>query len=196
MLAEVLALSWVDWVVTFTGIIYVILAAREQVSCWYWGMISCSFWAYADFSFYRLYADGVLQVFYALMSLWGLWQWKYGQKDQQELAISRMTRQEHLWVWGIGLLGGLLAGYFLGAYTNAAATYPDAITTVFAILTTILLIQKKLENWLYWLLIDFTYLFIYGSRGAYLFVLIMVIYLIVAVLGYKHWKERYVIAMT
>lgn len=191
MLQEILALGWVDWIVTITGIIYVVLAARENIWCWFWGGLSCSLWAYADFYLYQLYADGVLQIFYVLMSFWGLWQWKFSQKDQAPLPISRMTTREHIRMWIGGLGGGLVVGYFFGTYTDAAATYPDAITTVFAILTTILVVQKKLENWLYWILIDFTYLFIYGSRGAYLFVVIMLIYLFVAVYGYRNWKATY-----
>ena len=191
MLAQLLALSWVDWVVTITGINYVILAARENIWCWFWGFISCSLWAYADFAFYQLYADGVLQLFYAAMSVWGLWQWKYSTAGGKELPMSRMSNREHLWMIVLGLFGGLGAGYFLGTYTDAAATYPDAITTVFALLTTYLVIAKKIENWLYWIGIDSIYLFIYQSRGAYLFVFIMLIYLVVAIYGWRNWQQKY-----
>lgn len=191
MLEQLLAFSWVDWVVTLSGIIYVILAARENIWCWFWGFISCSLWAYADFIFYQLYADGILQIFYALMSIWGFWQWKYSVVSGQQLPLSQMTVREHLWMISLGLVGGLGAGYFLGAYTDAAATYPDAITTVFALFTTYLVITKKIENWLYWIAIDTVYLFIYQSRGAYLFVFIMVIYLIVAMFGWRNWQKKY-----
>lgn len=192
MLEEIYALSWIDWVVTLTGIIYVVLAARENIWCWFWGFISCSFWAYADFYLYQLYADGALQLFYVAMSAWGLWQWQFGQGAKGALPIQKMERQEHIWVISLGIIGGGLAGYFLGTYTDAAASYPDAITTVFAILATYLVVQKKLENWLYWLGIDFVYLFIYGSQGAYLFVLIMLIYLVVAYYGWKNWQKSYI----
>lgn len=196
MLEELLALGWVDWVVTITGIIYVVLAAQENIWCWFWGFISCSLWAYADFYFYQLYADGVLQLFYAAMSAWGYWQWKNQADSGEQLHISRMSMQEHIQIIGLGLIGGVVAGYFLGTYTDAAATYADAITTVFALLTTYLVIQKKLENWLYWILIDGIYLFIYQSRGAYLFVVIMLIYLVVAAYGWRNWQKKMVAERT
>lgn len=191
MIEQLLALSWVDWVVTVTGIIYVILAAQENIWCWFWGFVSCSLWAYADFAFYQLYADGVLQIFYAAMSAWGYWQWKSQADGGEQLAISRMSIQEHVQLISLGVIGGVMAGYFLGAYTDAAATYPDAITTVFALLTTYLVIQKKIENWLYWICIDSIYIFIYQSRGAYLFVVIMLIYLVVAAYGWRNWQRKY-----
>lgn len=191
MLEEIYALSWIDWVVTITGIIYVVLAAKENIWCWFWGFISCSFWAYADFYLYQLYADGFLQLFYAGMSAWGLWQWQFGTKGKGPSPIRKMERHEHIWIISLSVIGGILAGYFLSTYTDAAASYPDAITTVFAIMATYLVVQKKLENWLYWMGIDFVYLFIYGSQGAYLFVLIMLIYLIVAYYGWRNWERRY-----
>lgn len=191
MLEEIYALSWIDWVVTITGIIYVVLAAKENIWCWFWGFISCSFWAYADFYLYQLYADGFLQLFYAGMSAWGLWQWQFGTKGKGPSPIRKMERHEHIWIISLSVIGGILAGYFLSTYTDAAASYPDAITTVFAIMATYLVVQKKLENWLYWMGIDFVYLFIYGSQGAYLFVLIMVIYLVVAYYGWRNWERRY-----
>ena len=190
MLEELLALGWVDWVVTITGIIYVILAAQENIWCWFWGFISCSLWAYADFYIYQLYADGVLQLFYAAMSAWGYWQWKNQKDSGEQLAISQMSMLQHVQIISLGLIGGVIAGYFLGTYTNAAATYADAITTVFALLTTYLVIQKKLENWLYWMCIDAIYLFIYQSRGAYLFVIIMLIYVVVAIYGWRNWQKN------
>lgn len=191
MLEQLLALSWVDWVVTVTGIIYVVLAAEENIWCWFWGFISCSLWAYADFAFYQLYADGVLQLFYAAMSVLGYWQWKNQAEEGEPLAISRMSTKEHIFMISLGVIGGGAAGYFLGAYTDAAATYPDAITTVFALLTTYLVIQKKMENWIYWICIDSIYVFIYQSRGAYLFVIIMLIYLVVAAYGWRNWQRKY-----
>ncbi len=187
---EAAALSWVDWAATITAVFYVVLAAREQVWCWFWGIISCSLWAYASFFFYDLWLDALLQLFYVGMGFAGLYRWKFGNPNQQTLRITGMWWVHHV---HIVLIGGLMAfffGYFFDEYTPAAATYLDAFTTVFSVIATFILVQKKLENWLYWVVIDAAYAWLYASRGAYLFALLMIVYTIIAAIAFFRWRRR------
>jgi nicotinamide mononucleotide transporter len=190
IIAEAAALSWVDWAVTITAIIYVVLAARENVWGWAWGIVSCALWAYASFAFYDLWLDALLQLFYVAMGFAGLYRWKFGNKHQEILPITRMWWVHHLHVVLIGGLMAFFFGYFFDEYTPAAATYLDAFTTVFSVITTFILVQKKLENWLYWVVVDATYAYLYFSRGAYLFALLMVAYTIIAAFAFFDWRRR------
>ena len=52
-------------------------------------------------------------------------------------------------------------------------------------------LQKKLENWLYWIIVDIVYVYLYSSREAWLFALLLLIYTIIAVFGYLEWRKRY-----
>jgi len=79
---------------------------------------------------------------------------------------------------------------FVSALFTSVATLPDAITTSFSIITTFLLIGRKLENWLYWIVIDVAYVWIYGSTGAILFAVMMVINVGVASYGFWHWRRE------
>ena len=189
ILAEAAALSWVDWVVTVTALIYVVLAARENVWCWFWGIISCSLWAYASFTFYDLWLDALLQLFYVAMGFAGIYQWRYGRSAGGDLPVSRMSGRSH----GVVLAGGGALAWLFGAlfdeYTPAAATYLDAVTTVFSVIATFLLVRKRLENWLYWVAIDGLYSYLYFSRGAYLFALLMVLYTGIALFAYFRWRR-------
>jgi nicotinamide mononucleotide transporter len=183
----------IDWVATLTAIAYIFFAAREQIICWYFGIISCGLWAYSSFFNYELYLDAILNVFYVIMAFVGIYQWKYGAKDKKTLNITKMDTALHFKIILAGIVFGLLYGYLFDKYTAAEATYLDALTTVFAIITTFLVIQKKLENWIYWIFINSVYIYLYGSRGAYLFALIMIIYIVIAISGYKKWKENMVV---
>jgi len=178
-----------DWFVTITAIIYVVLAAKENIWCWVFAIASSSGWAYLNFTVYDLWFDGGLQVFYVVMAVVGIYQWKYGSANA-ELPITRMRLQQHGIIIGLCLLLGIVFGYFFAAYTPAAQTFLDAITTVFAIVTTFLVIQKKIENWLYWIVIDLVYIYIYLQQGAVLFALIMAIYIPIAVFGYLGWQKK------
>ncbi len=197
LIIEVLALSWVDWVVTITALIYVVLAARQNVWGWVWGIVSCGLWAYASFFFYHLWLDALLQIFYVIMGIVGIYKWigkreKAGSQERRvvrELPITALTARQHVWI----ILGGsalaLVFGYFFDVYTPAAATYLDAFVTIFSIITTFLLVQKKLENWVYWVVIDVASVYLFASRGAYLFAIIMFIYTIIAANAFLQWRK-------
>lgn len=172
-----------------TGVIYVVLAARNNSWCWFWGIISAIFWAYAVGVIFGLYLDAFLQVFYIVMGAIGWYQWTKGEKEEQ-LAITRLSLQEHLGIIGIGLVLGLLFGYLFDEYTPAAATYLDAFTTVFSMAATFMVVQRKLENWLYWIVIDALYVYLYLTREAYLFALLFVVYTVIAMLGYWRWRKE------
>ncbi len=177
-----------EWAAVMLALVYLVLAARNDIRCWIWGGLSCAFWAWAAFSLYKLYVDALLQVFYVLMSVWGWYSWKQGGETGR--PITRMRRKEHLGLLFGGSLLSLLVGYLFARYTDAALPYLDAFTTVFSVLTTFLVIYRKLENWLYWLVIDSLYVYQYGSRGGYLFALLFVLYLVLAVAGYFKWRKN------
>jgi nicotinamide mononucleotide transporter len=92
---------------------------------------------------------------------------------------------------GAGTAASLLFGYFFDVYTPAAATYWDAFTTVFAVLATVMLAKRQLDNWVYWVVVDAIYVGLYYSRGAYLLALVMAVYTAMAVHGYWHWRREW-----
>lgn len=198
LLAEALALGWVDWAVTMTALLYVVLAARQNVWGWAWGIVSCGLWAYASFFFYRLWLDALLQLFYVVMGFVGIYKWigKSGTQGRSggmtgSPRITMLTYWQHI---GIILSGSAIAwlfGYFFDVYTPAAATYLDAFVTVFSVVATFLLVQKKLDNWAYWVVIDGVSVYLFASRGAYLFAFIMLAYTIIATNAFWQWRKSY-----
>jgi len=172
-------------------LLYVIFAARNHAVCWVFGIIGCVFWAYCAFYLYDLWLDAGLQVFYIGISFLGIYRWMYGD-EQKELPITKWSLKKHGWTIGIGILITILAGLFFKEYTPAAATYPDAFTTVFSVIATFMVIQRKLGNWIYWIVIDTVYVFLYASRGGWLFSVLFVLYLGMAVYGYFNWQKLYV----
>ncbi|MEQ8705705.1 MAG: nicotinamide riboside transporter PnuC [Phaeodactylibacter sp.] len=191
IIAEAVALSWVDWVATVTALLYIILAARGNVWCWFWGIISCALWAYASYAFYQLYLDAVLQVFYVVMAFVGLYNWRWGGEGNTEAPIQRLPWNAHLPYLAGGTLLAIAFGYFFDQYTPAAATYWDAFTTVFSVLATLLLVQRYLDNWAYWVVIDTIYIGLYFSREAYLFSLLMVVYTVIASVAWVQWQKSW-----
>ncbi len=190
ILAEAKALPLLDWVITLTGILYLLLATRNNIWCWFWGIISCSLWAYSSFVNYQLYLDAGLQVFYVVMGFLGWYRWKYGGA-QGQLSISKNQWSYNGVIIVTGVVLSLIFGFFFEKYTPAASTYLDSFTTIFSVLATILLVQRRLDNWVYWVLIDAVYVYLYATRGAYLFSALMVWYVYLAAKAYFSWRAKW-----
>jgi nicotinamide mononucleotide transporter len=91
---------------------------------------------------------------------------------------------------GIVLIS-LATGYGLEKNTSAALPYLDSFTTWGAVITTYMVAQKVLENWLYWLVIDTVAIYLYIDRELYLTALLMAVYVVLAMLGWLMWLKEY-----
>lgn len=192
LLQTALLQDFFEWAGLVTGIIYVLLAAREKASCWIFGIISCSCIAYKDIFDYHLYADAGLQLFYVAMGVIGLIQWlRMDQRTGQPLRIQKLSLKSHVLILFIGIVISIPFGYLLNHFTDAAFSYLDSVTTIFSIIATILLIQKYLDNWYYWIIIDIVYIYLYMNRGGFLFALLMFIYTVIALFGLFAWLRKY-----
>lgn len=179
-----------EWLAVLSGIAYLLLAMRENNGCWYFAFVSTLIYTllFWDVS---LLMDSALNVFYMGMAVYGWWYWQWGGEVHSQAVIRRWSRRTH----GLALLGVVLAsvlsGYFLSCYTDAAWPYMDSFTTWASALTTWMVAQKILENWLYWFVIDSISVFLYLDRGLYLTALLFVIYIVMVVFGYFSWRKHY-----
>ncbi len=201
ILASALGMGWLQWLAFIFGILYVILAAQENVWCWPVGLVGVviAFFVYADPEV-RLYSDAILQIFYAIMSVYGWWTWTRNTHQGKEpldspedavmLEIHTWPIKQHLIFFVVGLV---LAGVWgrIWLEFGAALPYIDAATTVFSLIATYMVTQKILENWLYWIVIDVVCIFVYLHRELYLFSIMFLVYTIVAVVGYLNWRRDY-----
>ena len=182
----------VEWVACGLSFAYVYLAGRNSAWCWPLAFGGSCLWAYQVWTAYDLYFDTALNVFYAAMAVVGLWRWRRsdraGVEDADALPITRMSRREHALVIGGGVVASALLTVLAQAFTTAALPAADATTTVFSVLATFLLIGRRLENWLYFVVIDVAYVLIYLERGSVIFALTFAIYAAMAVYGYRAWR--------
>jgi len=131
------------------------------------------------------------------MSAYGWWIWTRTKSSNSEifdssdlqLEIHQWPINRHLFLF---VIGGILAGLWgrIWLEFGAALPYIDALTTIFSLIATYMVTQKILENWLYWIVIDVVCVFVYIHRELYLFAIMFLIYAIVAVVGYKNWKQE------
>lgn len=189
------ATSNIEIIAVLFGLVYIILAARENSWCWPAAFIGTgtSIYLFWDAT---LFMESALNVYYLLMAVFGWWQWQYRKtatNDQQEapLSISSWRLEQHLRVFVLIAFLTLVSGYILDNYTQASLPYLDSFTTWSAVITTWMVAVKILENWLYWVVIDFATIFLYIDRGFYLYAALFILYIVIAIFGYFQWRHNF-----
>tara|TARA_Y100000766_G_scaffold12235_1_gene8800 strand:- start:83 stop:652 length:570 start_codon:yes stop_codon:yes gene_type:complete len=171
------------------AIIYLILAAKEDVKCWYAAIISSTLYIYIMYDA-DLIMESMLQIFYVLMAVYGWLQWNNIVDKKIKLKIKSWRKINHIYAILLIIVLSIISGMLLQKYTEAALPFMDAFTTWGAIISTYMVAKKILENWIYWFVIDSISIYLYVSRELYLTAILFLIYLIIIFFGYKSWKKK------
>jgi nicotinamide mononucleotide transporter len=184
-----------DWVNLETlavvlSIAYLLFAMKENSLCWYCAFFSTAIyvWIFGDVS---LYMESALNIYYMLMAIYGWYQWQRGGQDQGGLEITRWSLLKHSLVIVGVLIATVISGYLLTENTEARLPYLDSFTTWASVIATLMVARKIIENWLYWVVIDFVSIFLYLDRGLYQTAGLFVLYIVLAIAGYILWTKKY-----
>ncbi len=183
----IVATSVWEWLAFVTGIIYVILAAKREILCWLFALISSAIFVYLCF-IGKLYLESTLQLFYVVMAVVGWVTWN--NSDSRGKKINKWTIGQHALNIIISGAVMIIAGYLFDKLTNQESPYIDAFTTVFSLAATFMVTRRVLENWLYWIVIDIFSIYLYSGRGYELIALQMLIFTVLALFGYLSWRKQ------
>ncbi|HMQ05811.1 MAG TPA: nicotinamide riboside transporter PnuC [Saprospiraceae bacterium] len=182
-------MSWNEVIIVVLSIFYIYFAIRNQPVCFVFGAIASSIWAYYTYFHLLLFFDALLQVFYVIMSFLGIFQWIRGGKGGKQRHISTLSIHQHI---GCIVIGIIISLFFAGIVVHILPVrmpYLDALTTAFSIMATLMLVYRKIDNWMYFVAVNTGYVYIYVHSQSLVLALIMVVYLTMAVIGYYQWKK-------
>ncbi len=172
------------------AIAYLLLAARENILCWYCAFVSSAIFS-VIFWDVSLLMDSLLNVFYVVMAVAGWLQWRYGGTGDTQPPVRTLRAWQHCVLISAMLLLAAANGWYMDNYTRAAWPYVDAFTTWASIITTFMVVFKILENWIYWFVIDSIASYLYIDRGLYLTALLFFAYVIIVIFGFFSWYKSY-----
>lgn len=182
------AMSVLESVAVVAAVLYLLLAIRENIWCWFFAGISTALYVYLMLDA-KLYMESLLNAFYFGMALYGWWSWSHAGGGHEERVVTRWQLEIHVIAILVIVLVSAAIGFALDNQTDAAYPYIDSMTTFAAIWTTFLVARKVLENWWYWLVIDAVSVVIYWDRGLELTALLFVVYLIMIPFGLIAWSR-------
>lgn len=180
-----------------TGILYLLCEIRQYGLMWALQVLSGVMYAVV-FSRSGLYAAAVLQVYYIVISVYGIFQWRKGKR---ELSQKKPSGKEDIFYRypsaGVMLasLGVLivLTGLFatvLKQMTGDPMPLADAMATALSIIATYWLSKSYIQQWLMWVAVNVITVFLSFSQELYLTSVLYIIYTFAAIYGYFHWKAR------
>lgn len=178
--------SVIEAIAVFFSVLYVVLAAKQNIWCWSAAAISVILYIYICFTA-QLYPETGLQIFYFLMAFYGYFQWN---KNDGNLDITEWTIKKHLLFILTGAIITFLMGFYFATFTSSKMPIIDSFTTVFSIIATYMVTKKVLANWLYWIVIDIVSIYLYFSRDLQLTSLLFIAYTIIAIFGYFAWLKQ------
>ncbi|MFC3094987.1 nicotinamide riboside transporter PnuC [Alteromonas sediminis] len=189
LLDQIAATSAAEWVAVLLAVGYVVLAAKQHWLCWLCAFISTGIYVVL---FWRvtLPFQSMLNAYYMLMAVYGFWQWRGKHAVDKPLPVTSLS----LFIHGVIIVGGLslafaLAHIFAEQFNNDYL-WLDASIHILSMITTLMVTHKKIENWLYWMVINSAAAWLYWQSGLLMTSLLMVFYVGFSIYGYMQWKRE------
>ena len=159
---------------------------------WGWPLAAISSVLYcALFWRSKLYGDAALQVFFALVAVWGWTQWLRGlRNDGSALVIARLSRSGMVTCLAVCALLWPATGWFLKAYTDTDVPWWDAFPTAVSVVGQILLARKYLENWLVWAVVNLVSVGLFAWKELWLTAVLYTLFTGLSIVGWRAWRRR------
>lgn len=188
LLTQLRSWSLIEATAVVFAILYLLLAIRENIWCWFCAGVSTAIYIFVYFGA-KLYMESFLNMFYFGMAIYGWYAWSSGNGPGETIPVTTWAPRTHFMALSLIAVLVLLSGFLLSKYTDAAFPYIDSATTFAAIWATFLIARKVLENWWYWLVIDVVSIFIYWSRDLEITSLLFALYVVMIPFGIISWSN-------
>lgn len=193
-------MSYIEFVGTLLYLWSVWLIARKNMLTWPVGIASVILYFFLFYQI-RLYSDAIEQLYYLGASAYGWWYWKKDlQQRGDDVVVVRISQLPVIGAWAVGtFLASVLLSVFvmsrihllLPAIFPEAASYPfiDTLTTLMSFSAMFLMAQKRLESWVYWIIVDIIGIWLYYVKDVKFIALLYVILLVMASNGLITWYK-------
>ena len=180
--------DWLQWLAVALGVAEVLYAKANKIWLYPTGIAGTALSIYI-LLMAGLYAEGLLNFYYVVMSVYGWWYW-IKKKNLPPVKITYCSKKDWLTVFSIIFIGFGLLTFLLINFTPSTVPLWDAWISATAWAGMWLLAKRKIENWIllnisnaYAIpLLLHKHLLLYSGLTLFLF--------LVAVQGYFEWKQN------
>ena len=171
------------------GLLSVWFSKQNNVLVFPTGMISTSIFVYLLYKWVLL-GDMIINGYYFVISIYGWYYWTK-RKNNIVTPITKLNFEEkkisaYIFISSIILIF-LVYQYF--DKWNSVTAYIDNLTTAIFFVGMWLMANRKLENWIFWIIGDLISVPLYLYKGLVFTSLQYFIFTFIAIAGYYSWKR-------
>ena len=191
-------MSYIEFIGTIFYLASVILIAQKKMLTWPVGIISVILYGILFYQI-QLYSDTIEQLYYLGASIYGWIYWNKHKKAKDDSIPFHISNKKHISTWllitGVGTIFMTIfmmkIHLLLPSIFSKPASFPfiDALTTVMSFVAMFLMAQKRVESWIYWIIVDVIGIGLYFTKDVKFISLLYVILLIIAIRGFFSWKS-------
>ncbi|MFN3620198.1 nicotinamide riboside transporter PnuC [Sphingorhabdus sp.] len=181
-------MSLLEIIAVLLGVANILLIIRRSV--WNFpvaiAMVGLYFVIFRDA---KLYSDAGLQIFFAVVNLYGWWNWTRSKAESGAIVVRRIQAKGYalciivsiaaIWGWGA----------IMHAETDASYPYWDASVAMLSIAGQILMARRFVENWHFWIVVNLISIPLYFVKELYLTAGLYSLFLVLAVTGLIAWRK-------
>ncbi|MDM8542610.1 nicotinamide riboside transporter PnuC [Desulfococcaceae bacterium HSG9] len=190
-------MSYLEFVGTIFYLWSVWLIAQKKMLTWPIGIIAVILFGILFYQI-QLYSDTIEQFYYLGASIYGWLFWKKDQKSTESAEIDvRISSARAIVIWAtITIAATVIVTIFMKNIHHTfpklfpvPASYPfvDALTTMMSFTAMFLMAQKRIESWIYWIIVDVIGIGLYFVKNVKFLSLLYVILLVLAIKGFWVW---------
>jgi len=207
-----------EFIAAFFGVLSVFYAKKENILVYPVGIISTALYVYL-LARWVLYGDMIINIYYTLMSIYGWYMWSRVIDDKKHhIPISWASRKDYLIASGIFVFTSVFVIFVYRHYNvmpndlnfkesfkfavthltshqlsdlRTATPFVDTFATGIFFAGMWFMANKKIDNWILWIIGDFVSIPLYFVKGYGFTGIQYTIFLILAIAGYISWKKKY-----
>lgn len=179
----------------FTGVVAVILAAKGNIYCHYWGVINCTLYAYVSFQ-NGYYGETILNLlFHIPMHIIGYFTWRNNMNADKDTVIPKpMSAKVKTRLLIIGAITTATWGFCLQKL-NSNMPYISALCNVLSLTAQLSSVKRYAEQWLFWIALNCISVGLWvtamqnGSQNIGT-LLMWLVYVVNSIWGFIKWKHN------
>jgi nicotinamide mononucleotide transporter len=191
-------MSYIEFIGTILYLWSVWLISKRNRLTWPIGIASVFLYMILFYQI-RLYSDTIEQIYYLGASIYGWWIWNNSPAEKGQITDVFYSGIKSIIIWvvitlGLSVLLGNLMSQIHILFPTVfpdKASYPflDGLTTIMSFSAMWLMAQKKIESWIYWIIVDIFGIWLYFVKDVKFISLLYVILLFMAINGLVMWSK-------
>ncbi len=167
------------------------LATRGHILTWPLQILASLLYVYLFLSV-NLFGESVLQLIYAGIAGYGWMNWRSNQPQGLIFQVSKLSKKEWILINVVGFSLMFAVAQLQVQFLPTDVPYLDSSVFIFGLLAQWMQAKKKIENWLYWIVLDLISAGIYWYKELHLTAILYLILTGLACFGWLQWRKKIV----